>query len=205
MTIDMKDFYLNTPIDEYECMRIPDKVIPDCIMEQYKLAPLVHNGYVLVETRKGMYGLPKAGKLASDRLVEHLARSGYVQAKRTPGLFTHVHRPIIFSLVVDDFGVQYTGQEHAQHLTDTLENFYTITTEWPGTRYLGLTLDWDYDARTVNMSMPGYIANALTKFQHESPQRPPQTSPTRLNCARLRRLDSAYPARISSVEHRPSY
>jgi hypothetical protein len=74
--------------------------------------------------------------------------------------------------VVDDFGVQYTGREHAQHLADTLESLYTITTEWPETRYLGLTLDWNSKDRTVDMSMPGYIAQALIKFQHESPQRP---------------------------------
>jgi hypothetical protein len=169
MTIDIKDFHLNTPMDEYEYIRIPVKVIPDCIMKQYKLAPLVHNGYVLVEIRKCMCGLPQSGKLANDRLVVHLAKSGHVHAKRTIGSFTHM---IIFSLVEDDFGVQYTGQEHAQHLADTLESLYTITTEWPGTRYLGLTLDWDYEARTVDMSMPGYIAQALTKLQHESPRRP---------------------------------
>jgi hypothetical protein len=59
-----------------------------------------------------MYGLPRAGKLASDRLVTHFGNSRCVQAKRTPGLFTHADRPIIFSLVVDDFGVQYAGREH---------------------------------------------------------------------------------------------
>jgi hypothetical protein len=142
MTTDIKDYYLNTPMDEYEYMRIPVEIIPACILEQHKLAPLVHNGYVLVEIRKARY----------------------VQAKRTPDLFTHADRPIIFSLVVDDFGVQYTGREHAQYLADTLESLYTSTTEWPGTRYLGLTLDWDYDNRTVDMCIPGYIPRALTKF-----------------------------------------
>jgi hypothetical protein len=70
----------------------------------------------------------------------------------------------------DDFGVQYTGYEHAQRLANALESLYTITTEW-----FGLTLDWDYEARTVDMSMPGYIAQALTKFQHEPPKRPEHT------------------------------
>jgi hypothetical protein len=149
---------------EYEYMRIPVKIIPACIMEQYKLAPLVHNGYVLVEIRKGMYGLPQAGKLANDRLVTHLGKSGYVQAKGTSGLCRSSY--YLQSRVVDDFGVQYTGREHAQHLADTLESLYPIMTEWSGTRYFGLTLDWDYDNRSVDMSMPGYIAQALTKFQH---------------------------------------
>ena len=49
---------------------------------------------VMVEIRKGMYGLPQAGILANDRLQAHLATHGYVAAKHTPGFFTHVDRPI---------------------------------------------------------------------------------------------------------------
>jgi hypothetical protein len=32
-------------------------------------------------------------------------------------------------------------------------------------------LDWDYDNKTVDLSMPGYIVNALHKFQHKQPYR----------------------------------
>jgi hypothetical protein len=60
---------------------------------------------------------------------------------------------VSFILVVVDFGVQ-TGCEHAQHLIDTIASLNTLTTGWPGTRYLGLTLDWDYKARTLDMSIP---------------------------------------------------
>jgi hypothetical protein len=78
MTADIKDFYLNTPMNCYEYMRIPVKDIPDNIMIQYQLAPLVHHGHVLVEIRKGMYGLPQAGILANICLKKHLAKSGYL-------------------------------------------------------------------------------------------------------------------------------
>ena len=54
MTYDLKDFYLETPMNRYEYMRIPVKDIPQDIMEQYNLAPLAHRGHVLVEIRKGM-------------------------------------------------------------------------------------------------------------------------------------------------------
>jgi hypothetical protein len=137
-------------------MRIPVPDIPPTIMAHYQLAPLIHNNSVTVEIRKGMYGLPQAGILAHDRLVEHLAAHGYVKTKHTAGLFRHVTRPIQFTLVVDDFGVKYTGTEHAHHLIDTLQALYTITIDWDGTRYLGLTLAWDYAQRTLNMSMPDY-------------------------------------------------
>ena len=75
-------------------------------------------------------------------------------------------RPISFTLVVDDFGIKYVGKEHAQHLIDTLQSLYTITIDWTGTLYCGLTLKWDYQAGTVDISIPGYVARALKKFLH---------------------------------------
>ena len=69
-----------------------------------------------MEINKGMYGLPQAGIIANELLTKRLARHGYYQAEHTHGLWKHTSRPIQFALVVDDFGVQYVGKEHAQHL-----------------------------------------------------------------------------------------
>jgi len=106
---DIKDFYLNTPMDRYEYMRIPVHQIPPDIFAQYELQELVHNNYVYVEIRKGMYGLPQAGILANNELVPHLAAAGYHQCTHTHGLFKHTTRPIMFALVVDDFGTGYSN------------------------------------------------------------------------------------------------
>jgi hypothetical protein len=73
-----------------------------------------------------MYGLPQAGILANQLLARSLAIHGYHQTKFTPGLWRHVTHPIQFTLVVDDFGVQYVGAEHAQHLIAALETEYTV-------------------------------------------------------------------------------
>jgi len=78
----------------------------------------------------------------------------------------------MFSLVVDNFGIQYVGHEHAQHLIEALREMYEVTVNMEGTLYCGLTLLWDYTARTVQLSMPGYIALALHKFHHPPPTRP---------------------------------
>ena len=94
----------------------------------------------------------------------------------TPGLFRHDTRPVTFCLTVDDFFVKYVGREHADHLKNALEDLYTITVDWSGSLYCGLTLDWDYEARTVDISMPKYIAKALERFQHPVPTKP-QHSP----------------------------
>lgn len=57
---DITNFYLNNPMLRFEYMRIPVRDIPPSIMTQYNLSSLVHNGHVLVEIRKGMYGLSQA-------------------------------------------------------------------------------------------------------------------------------------------------
>jgi hypothetical protein len=84
MTANLKDFYLETPMDEYEYMRIPVAIIPEAIMSKYNLVPLVHHDHVYVEIRKGMYGLPQAGRIASNRLTAFLAPHGYAPVPITP-------------------------------------------------------------------------------------------------------------------------
>jgi hypothetical protein len=73
---------------------------------------------------------------------------------------------------VDDFGVKYVGREHAEHLMACIKRNYNKPSDWNGTAYCGLTFDWDYKNRTVDLSMPGYIKFALHKYQHPAPARP---------------------------------
>ena len=42
-TADIKDFYLGTPLDRKEYMRISLKHIPSDIQERYNIASIVHN------------------------------------------------------------------------------------------------------------------------------------------------------------------
>ena len=67
-------------------------------------------------------------------------------------------------LVVDDFGVKYTNKEDAEHLAKTIGDRYPIKCNWEPDFYLGMTMDWDYKNRTVTLSMPGYVQEALLKF-----------------------------------------
>jgi Reverse transcriptase (RNA-dependent DNA polymerase) len=177
-TIDIKDFYLNTPMspEDYAYMRIPRHAIPDDIFDKYELADKMHNGHAYLQIKKGMYGLKQAGRLANDQLVTFLASYGYRPVEHTPGLWRHDTRPIMFTLVVDDFGVQYTAQEDLDHLLDALRSHYKISFDPTGTKYCGLDLAWDYSKRTCQVSMPGYIERALQRFKHEAPTKP-QHSP----------------------------
>ena len=162
---DIKDFYLGTTLERKEYMKIHRRQIPDDIQQRYNLAQLWQGDYVYVEISKGIYGLPQAGKLAQDRLVGHLAKHGYEPTTNSPCLFKHTTRPIMFTLVADDFCIKFTeGREHAEHLITALQELYIMTVDWTGTKYVGMTIKFDRANRTVTISMPDYVANALTRF-----------------------------------------
>jgi hypothetical protein len=93
MGMDIKNFYLNTPMDHQEYMRIQLRHIPNEIIEEYGLLELAHEGFVYIEINKGMYGLPQAGILANKLLAKHLARDGYFQCQHMPGLWSHTLLP----------------------------------------------------------------------------------------------------------------
>ena len=140
---------------------------PTWIVEQYNLKELALNGYVHLEMRRAVWGLPQAGILANKRLRRKLAPFGYYECVNTPGLWYHVSRPISFTLVVDDFGVKFVGKEHADHLIASIKSTYKkLTEDWTGSLYCGISLDWDYVGRTVDISMPGYIKKKLQEYQH---------------------------------------
>jgi hypothetical protein len=74
--------------------------------------------------------------------------------------------------VVDDFGVKYTNKKDIDHLIDSLKTDNELTKDWDGDLYCGIKLKWDYNARTLDISMPGYIIKQLKKYKHASPTRP---------------------------------
>jgi hypothetical protein len=168
--LDITNFYLDTPLDRYE---IPINLVPSESIEEYQVQDkITEDGFIYAEIRKGMYGLPQAGILANKLLKKRLGPHGYHKCMHTPGLWRHNTRPIMFALVVDDFTVQYKGREHAQHLLAALKQDYeAVTVDWDGKLSCGITLEWDYQNRTVNLSMPGYVVDALAEFQHKAPKR----------------------------------
>jgi hypothetical protein len=158
--------YLYTLLDRPEYMRLALNIITQGIIDKYKLSYKAKNGYVHIRIDKGMYGLPQAGRLVNNLLVKRLASHGYHPVERTHGLWCHKTRPITFTLVV---GVKYVDREHADQLLHPPTQHYEVTYDWEGKLYCGILLKWDYEDRTVDLPIPGYIENALHKFQHKPP------------------------------------
>ena len=114
-----------------------------------------------------MYGLPQAGLFSNKLLEERLNKRGYRQSKLVPSFWTHDWITVQFTLVVDDFGVKYVGEEHEILLKHTIEENNTVTSEWDGRQYIGITINWEYKRRQVHLSMPKYVTKSLKQFNHK--------------------------------------
>jgi len=88
-TIDLKNFYLDTPMPDPEYVRIKITEILAKFIEEYKLAGTDCDGWVYFEIRRGCYGLPQAGILGNDLLLSRLLTEGYYEAESTPGSATN--------------------------------------------------------------------------------------------------------------------
>ena len=97
-------------------MRIPLKIVPQEIIDNYYLKALVDDqGWVYMHVEKGMYGIKQAGIIANQELVKHVAPFEYHPVKHTPGLRVHDSKKKLFSLVVENFCVQYCYTEDSEH------------------------------------------------------------------------------------------
>ena len=121
MCIYVKDFYLNNHMDRDEYITIHISRIPPEFVEKYNIAEKSHNAYIYARATKEMYGLPQAVRIEHEALLNHLESYRYHPSSKNPGLWKHNSQPINFTLVVDDFGVKYSGKQHALHLKASLE------------------------------------------------------------------------------------
>jgi hypothetical protein len=83
MMMDIKNYYLGTPLPRYEYMRLPLSIIPDEIITKNNLLAISVGGWLYLERRKGMYGLKQAGLLANQLVQQRLAPYGYYPARHT--------------------------------------------------------------------------------------------------------------------------
>jgi hypothetical protein len=67
---------------------------------------------------------------------------------------------------MDDFRVKCVGKEHADHLVASLKTKYKLVEDWDGDLYCGIKLQWNYNARMLDISMPGYVRRQLAKYKH---------------------------------------
>ena len=131
MTMKISTFYRMTSLKRPEYIRISIKDILDKNINEYQLRKIVdEKGSNHIQTNQSMYGLLQAGLLANEIPKKRLKNRGYRQSKLVPQFWTHNWRPVQFTLIVDNFGVKYVGEDHAIHLKNVIEENYTVTKEW---------------------------------------------------------------------------
>ena len=84
---DCANFYLKTPTERFEYMHIKIDLVPQAFIDENNLQDTIYNGYLYMEIRRGMYGLPQVGMLANKLLKKHLAPHGYYEVPHTSGLW----------------------------------------------------------------------------------------------------------------------
>ena len=100
----------------------------------------------------------------------------------------HATKPVLFSLVVDDFGVKYIDKENADHLIQALQKLYTISIDWNGSllcgpihsisrimsNVMGSASKADIGAAYINGQEAVPICTLLHKMGHPQPATPIQ-------------------------------
>jgi hypothetical protein len=72
MMMDIKNYYLDTPLPGYEYMRMLLSIFTEEIVNKYNLKALSLDGWVYIEIRKVIYGLRHAGLPANQLLKKRL-------------------------------------------------------------------------------------------------------------------------------------
>jgi hypothetical protein len=172
-TINIKNFYLDTPMvdPEYVCIKITD--IPKEFILEYDLAGKeVHNGWIYFEIQCGCYSLCQAGILANNLLCGRLENEGSYKAATTPGLWKQKWQPIQFSLTVNDFCMEYVCIKYFNHLLVVLQQYHQVQINMAGNKIAGLNAQWVFPSKRVPINMKSYVNDLLLSLNRPMPKKP---------------------------------
>ena len=95
MTLDIKHFYLNTPMPRCKYFRMKLlELFPDDVIDKYNICDKVEpDGYVYAKTRKGMYDLPQAGYLLMSYLPSALSSTATSKERSPQGFGRTIGAP----------------------------------------------------------------------------------------------------------------
>jgi hypothetical protein len=89
--LDIKNYFLGTPMKYFQYMRVPPSAIPRKVWDDPRYTIHIKpDGYVYLKICRGMYGLKEAAIIAFNQLVQKLAPYGYSPMPFTPGLWRHL-------------------------------------------------------------------------------------------------------------------
>ena len=138
--------------------------VPEDIQAEYASKIKWVGDKTMVRITKGIYGLLQAGRLAFEKLSRLLKKHDYTACRNSPCLFKHATNGVAFTLVVDDFAIKYTDKASVEHLFAANREEYRLEVNWAGSKYIGMSVDYNRKARWIDIWMPGYVTAALKRF-----------------------------------------
>ena len=75
--------------------------------------------------------------------MKNLAPYGNVPVQHKPGLWMNKDQNMVFSLVVDHFGIKFNSLNNLQHLITALKTKNTTAVDITGSLHIGVNLDWN--------------------------------------------------------------
>ena len=112
LSLNLKAFYLVSPMDDPEFMKVHISKFPADIIEKYDLNAIVTPGsHVYIKINKEMYGLYQAVILAYDQLKTFMEKNNYYPEPHTVEMWSHKTRHTKIYLGVDDFCIKYYGKD----------------------------------------------------------------------------------------------
>ena len=91
---------------------------------------------------------------------------------------------MIFSLDVDDFGVQYVENQLTEHLITCIQKYSPVSVDCTRKLYCGVILDWEYKHKYVTLSIPGYVEGGIHEY-HQNIPTCPHLAPQKMGGTRL--------------------
>ena len=92
-------------MDHPEYMKVLYKYFPGNIYLHYNVDALVHNNFIYIKIKYGMYGLKQVTVLIYNYPSESLSKGGYNPIIGLMDLWKHCSRNILFNLYIDNFGI----------------------------------------------------------------------------------------------------
>ncbi len=174
-TIDIRNFYLHTPMVDPEYIRIKITDIPHSwnvhlgVWARQKRRPqwadlLWNTMWLLWFTlswytgqRPPLWMFRKRGLLQSRYHTKPLE----TQMAANPVL---PHRQY--------FGIKYVGIKHFNHLVVVLQWYHQVQTNMTGNKIAGLNVQWDFPSKQVCIDMKSYVNNLLLSLNWPMPKKP---------------------------------
>ena len=93
-----------------------------------------------------------------------MEKFGYNPVRFKASLWKHETNDTIFALVVENFCANYISESNEEHFLNALRQKYSTIVDRKAEIFVGISLKWDCIQRTVTISIPEHIKQALHKI-----------------------------------------